>query len=313
MKRFLFITALFTALLVSGVHAQLTPDLNLNSIPSDPQPLQKVTVTAESYGMNLDQANITWKYNNVVIDSGVGRKTVTLTAPKAGTTGIITVTSTNSEGTTTATLVLRPGSVDLLWEAPDSYTPPFYKGKALASVNSLIRVAAIASSIAPKQLTYTWSGNDSVLGSLSGYGKSSLVFRNDVLDPIEKVSVSVQGGSFTGGAKISVTPGTPSMVIYEKEEGFIDYANGSSTTLTTQKPGLILRVEPFFFSVATSLTRNLAFSIQEGDVDITNTSAPNELYLSSPGRTISSLFTITVDTVTYSLQNLTRNFTINFL
>ncbi|MBY0328517.1 hypothetical protein K2Q02_00250 [Patescibacteria group bacterium] len=312
MKRFLFITALFTIVTVSLTHAQLTPDISLNSIPNDPQPLQKVTVTAESYGINLDQASITWKYNNVVIDSGVGRKTVTLTAPKAGTTGIITVSTTGAEGVT-ATLILRPGSVDLLWEATDSYTPPFYKGKALASVNSLIRIAAIASSVAPKQLTYTWSGNDSVLGSLSGYGKSSLVFRNDVLDPIENISVSAQGGAFTGGATISITPGTPSMVIYEKEEGFIDYANGSSTTLTTQKPGLILRIEPFFFSVATSLARSLVFSVQEGDVDITNTSAPNEIYLSSPGRTISSLFAITINTVTYSLQNLTRNFTINFL
>lgn len=313
MKRILILIILLLVCVYSPVQAQIAPDINLNSTPFDPQPLQKVTITAESFGVNLDQASISWRYNGSVIDSGIGRKNITVTAPTAGATGIITMTASGADfSSTTTTLLLRPASMDILWEATDSYTPPFYKGKALASVSSTIRATAIASSSAPKQLVYTWSKNDTVLGSLSGYGKSSILFKNNILDSTEKISLSAQGGTFTGSASITLTPGNPSLVVYQKDEGFIDYANGSSTELSTNQGGLILRIEPFFFSVPNTLSKGLAFTVRQGEIDITNNTTPNELYLSAPDTKGSSLFSIAITTLSYTLQNLTRNFTINF-
>jgi len=313
MKRILIlIIGIFFSVTIAA-HAQLSPDISLTVVPNDPLPLQRVTITAESFGVNLDQASMRWTYNDRVIDSGTGRKSITITAPAAGTMGTITLSASGIDfSTTTTSLVLRPASVDLLWEAADSYTPPFYKGKALPVVDGLIRVTAVPSSAAPKQLVYTWSRNDTVLGSLSGYGKSSLLFRNDSLNANERIAVSAQGGSFTGTASTPITPGNPSLVVYQKNEGFIDYANGASNSIATGENGLVLRMEPFFFSVSTSIAKNLGFAITEGEIDITNSTTPNELYLSAPGNRGSSVFTIAISTLAYTLQNLTRNLTITF-
>jgi len=313
MKRLLILIIILVAGFSMPVQAQTTPDISLTVNPSDPKPLQRVTVTAESFGANLDLASISWRYNGTNIDSGIGRKSITVTAPNAGAIGTISMTATGQDfSSVTTTVLLRPASIDLLWEAADSYTPPFYKGKALPSIDGLIRVSAVPSTSAPKQLVYTWSQNDTVLGSLSGYGKSSLSFKSDALNEIEKVSVSAQGGTFSGQATTTINPGNPSMVVYQKDEGFIDYANGSNTSLTTNQPGLILRIEPFFFSVPTTIARSLGFNITEGDIDITNSTTPNELYLSAPDNRGSSLFTIGISTLAFTLQNITRNFSILF-
>ncbi len=311
MKKLLAVLAFF--LITTHTFAQTTAEISLSTIPANPAPGASVRIEAQSYGADLDQSNITWRYNGKIIDGGIGRKNITITAPVSGAVGTITMTATGAGfASTTATMVLRPASVDLLWEAADSYTPPFYKGKALPSTNSLIRVTGILSASAPKQLVYNWSRNNSVLGASSGFGKSSLLFRNSELESTELISLEATSGTFSGTASINITPGDPSVVVYEKNEGFIDYANGSSSTVNTGENGLILRFEPFFFSTPLSIARSLSFTITENDNDVTNPNIQNELYLSAPEVRGSALFTVAINTISYTLQQLTRPFTINF-
>lgn len=311
MKKLLAVLAFF--LTISTAHAQVTTDISLSTIPADPSPGQTVRIDAQSFGVDLDQANITWRYNGRVIDAGVGRKSVTVAAPASGVVGTITMTATGAGfDSTTATVILRPASVDLLWEAADSYTPPFYKGKALPSTNSLIRVTGIPSASAPKQLVYNWSRNNSALSANSGFGKSSLLFRNSELESSESIALSATSGAFSGTASTIITPGDPSVIVYKKNEGFIDYANGSSNTVSTGQNGLVLRFEPYFFSTPLSIARSLSFSITENDNDVTNPNVQNELYLSAPEVRGVALFTIAINTLAYTLQQVTRDFTINF-
>lgn len=311
MKKLLAVLAFF--LITTQTLAQSMAEISLSTIPADPTPGTSVRIEAQSYGADLDQSNITWRYNGKVIDGGIGRKSITITAPASGAVGTLTMTATGAGfDSTTATLVLRPASIDLLWEAADSYTPPFYKGKALPSTNSLIRVTSIPSASAPKQLVYTWSRNNSVLGSSSGFGKSSLLFRNSELEPSESISVEASSGAFTGTASVVIVPGDPSVVAYQKDEGYIDYANGASSAVNTGQDGLVLRFEPYFFSAPLSLARSLSFTISENDIDVTNEGVQNELYLSAPEGRGSALFMVGINTVTYTLQQLLRPFTINF-
>ncbi|MFZ4500113.1 MAG: hypothetical protein ACOYMZ_01285 [Minisyncoccia bacterium] len=311
MKKLLAVLAFF--LTITTAHAQVTADISLSTIPNDPSPGTSVRIDAQSFGVDLNQANITWRYNGKVIDGGIGRKSVTVAAPASGVVGIIAMTATGAGfDSTTETLILRPASIDLLWEAADSYTPPFYKGKALPSTNSLIRVTGIPSSSAPKQLVYNWSRNNSALGASSGFGKSSLLFRNSELESSETIALSATSGTFSGTASTTITPGDPSVVVYQKEEGFIDYANGSSNTVNTGQNGLVLRFEPYFFSTPISIARSLSFTITENDNDVTNPNIQNELYLSAPEVRGSALFTVAINTLAYTLQQITRPFTINF-
>jgi len=314
MKRF-FSTLIVTLFFgISIAQAQSSVDLSLTTIPLDPKPLQKVTITAESFSVDLNQATITWSQGGRTIDSGTGRKSITITAPAAGQTSTITMNATGSSfGTTTASIAIRPGSIDLLWEASDSYTPPFYKGKALLSNGGAIRVTAIPSATAPKQLSYTWSRDNTILGSLSGFNKSSLSFKNSDLNDVEDISVTGGSGLFEGSASLSIKPSNPTVVVYQKNEGFIDYANGSNTVLNTSKTGLILKLEPFFFSVPTTVLKSLALDITEGGTSIVSATNPTELYLSAPEEKGQSLLTIAISTISYSLQNISRRLTINFL
>ena len=88
-----------------------------------------------------------------------------------------------------------PSEVDLLWEAVDSYTPPFYKGKALPLAQAEVRVTAIPETqlISPSDapnLVYHWENNYQVVSNVSDFGRQSYTFETDPLSPSEKVSVT---------------------------------------------------------------------------------------------------------------------------
>ena len=57
--------------------------------------------------------------------------TFTFTAGSLGKTQKVTVNGVENDGTSiTQSISVMPASIDLIWQA-HSYTPPFYKGKAL--------------------------------------------------------------------------------------------------------------------------------------------------------------------------------------
>src|SRR5690606_39124133 len=92
-------------------------------------------------------------------------------------------------------LRFAPSQIDLLWEATDAYTPPFYKGKALPIQQSELRVTAIPETFlieptdAPN-LVYYWDRNYSRDVAKSGFGKQSYSLTADPLNPTEKIKVT---------------------------------------------------------------------------------------------------------------------------
>lgn len=311
--RYLFtLLLLFVGIPTMALAQTLAPDLSIEAAPSNPQPGQSVTLTARSYGMDVNQATLSWNYNGSSIAQGAGKTSITITAPQAGNAGIVTVTAI-STGTPSAnaSIVLRPASIDLLWEAADAYTPPFYKGKALLPIGGLLRVTAIPSTSTPKNLSFSWQRNGSALENLSGVGKSSIVIRNNILNPQEKVDVSASGGVFTGGATTRLTPSDPIAVAYENRDGFITYTKGFARTITLGSSGTILHIEPYYFSLPkNNMSDLLITSIIDGQT--VSSSQQNELALSHPATARSSILNITITTVAYSLQHLEKSFTLLF-
>ena len=116
-------------------------------------------------------------------------------------------------------LTINPSDIDLLWEAMDSYTPPFYKGKALPSTESQIKIVAYPntsglSNTNQKNISYTWKNNYDTVGSASGYGKSKYIFINDNLKNTEKVSVVATGlsGSYSSEGKVDINIENPQII-----------------------------------------------------------------------------------------------------
>lgn len=291
----------------------VTADLSIDVVPTNPNPGQTVTLTAQSYGADLSQASMVWTYNNTVVARGIGKTSIILTAPGAGAAGVITATMEGSglqEGVSYTT-VIRPASSDLLWEAADAYTPPFYKGKALLPVGGLIRVTAIPSAGAPKALSYSWSRNNSAMQAESGFGKSSITFRNNALNAQEKIDLSINSGTFSGTNILRLSPTGPLVAAYENREGFIDYANGHVSDITLNKTGAIFHFEPYYFSTPNNSITDLEIDTTiDGDHIVP--SQQNEIAISKPESGVRSSIALAITTVSYSLQHLEKTFSILF-
>jgi hypothetical protein len=233
-------------------------DVNVNIYPEEPEPNQSVDVVLESYVTDINKAKITWLVNGVEKKSGNGLKNFTFTTGNAGVTTTLGIIIVTAEGqTVNITRRLRPFSIDLMWQS-ESYTPPFYKGKALFSPQNTITIIAMphmtnssGSEVSPKNLTYRWLKNGTVQDADSGYGKNTYTFTQGVIArPFEiMVEVSNSDSSSTGFARIDVPMNDPFILFYKKSPLYgIEFQNALSgkVKLTNSKEIAVVGV-PFFF------------------------------------------------------------------
>jgi hypothetical protein len=306
------IVILFGTVAFAQVSQTLAPDISLSTIPLDPKPGESVKVSVQSYSVDLDQATILWKYNGVIVANGIGVRSVNVTAPASGQLGTVTATiSAPGVPQASASIVLRPASIDVLWEAADAYTPPFYKGKALAATGGALKAVAIPSASAPRSVVYRWSENGSALQDQSGYNKSSVIVSPDALAATETLTVSAESGAFVGNGSVSVPPRQPSLIAYLKNEGFTDYTNGFTQSIVAGGTGTTVRFEPYYFSTPTSIASDLSFTTSV-DGTVAFGDPINELRFSRPSDNASAAISVGVSTALYTLQNLTKTFTLSF-
>jgi hypothetical protein len=287
--------------------------LDISLIPSNPEPQQRTIARVTTLDGNINRANLVWFLNGEPLDQGVGKTQVTFITPASGNTAVLTVEGSLDGLSGSASLTVIPGQVDLFWEAVDSYTPPFYKGKAIPSAMANIRVVAVPSPLAPRSIAYQWERNDAVLQGLSGAGRNSVTIKNTELVVTENIKVSIDSSQFQGENRIQITPRSPSIIVYPKNEGFIDFSRGSNETLSLSTIGTVLRIEPYFFSMGSSklddwlrfaYTFNGESYIPEGKV--------NEIEVSAPETGGTSRFFIEVESIREALQNVERRITLFF-
>ncbi|MCC7436712.1 hypothetical protein IT402_02475 [Candidatus Nomurabacteria bacterium] len=313
MIRTLLLSIIFTILVTTASWAQILPqDINISIAPSEPKPGEQVRATVQSFSMDLSFATITWKYNNKVIDVGTGKTTVSFTAPSSSSTSVISVSASGNEGFAESSLIIRSASVDMVWEASDSYTPPFYKGKALPSVGARIKVAAIPSITAPKTLSYKWQYNGDAVLNQSGTNKNSISIKTDVLSSNENFSVAISNGGFSGSGSTSISLRDPNIVMYQKSNGFIDYTNGSLKDVYVNLPGVTLRAEPFNFSFSNSLENSLSIGFKLGEQSFIGTSSIQELSITRPEEGGESSINTTITSIKERLQQLSKTFILHF-
>ena len=181
-------------------HAQAIDIVNANDVllstnPAIPGPFEDVEVALESFVVNLDTSRITWIVDGQEFLSGIGEKSISITTRNLGDPLLVEVrVRWNQIDTLTKRLRIEPSYVDLLWEAPDSYTPPFYRGKALPGSEAYFKVVAMPSGVITNdQYVYTWEHNGDVKQDKSGFKRSSFTIRNNFFDKRFKVAVTVMG------------------------------------------------------------------------------------------------------------------------
>jgi hypothetical protein len=256
---------------------QIQETLLLDVSPSIPRPESTITVTARSYLTDLARADIAWIVNGNVHEAGPGLDTIELELGKVGeATSIQVVVGTHDIGSVSKSLTLRPAEVDLLWEA-DTYTPPFYEGKALPSSRSGLRIVATPNftsagglSLNPEDLIYTWERGSRVLGSLSGRGKNTLEIEAAQLYNQLLISVRVESvdGTLLAGNSVLVPALTPEVVLYEDHptRGML-LERALPETFDLEEEEVTLTAIPFFFSTN---ERNESHMTYSWSVDGTN-------------------------------------------
>lgn len=295
------IVGLFLAL-YQTTHAQITsvPRFTANEItldinPENPDAFQQVTIDLETFAIDIDLYTITWLVNGEEVLSGVGEKSFTTRVGQYGDSTKVDILIQAKDGRIVRkATVLRPATVDILWEAYDSYVPPFYKGKALPSRGSIIKATAIPNLVIGEnhlphnELDYTWRWNYRVKDTSSGFDRQFMAIKNLFTNREEVLSVEVQnlGGNIRGEGETTVVMREPDPLFYSvfPENNQYDLSRRLSSVSSTVGEAVNVSVAPYFFSIQPGATPNLLsyeWQVNNSPVSSNNQSSKNQLSVAS--------------------------------
>ncbi|MDE2079172.1 MAG: hypothetical protein KGI73_02180 [Patescibacteria group bacterium] len=225
MRRAAYTALLFLALVPFSASAALIPvsggTLELTASPQYPAPGQTVSFTANYTGGDTGTISYAWSVNGTPTLSGIGENQLSLVASAADTVSVTAVDVTGGV-LGTASTVINPGTVDLVWEGQTT-TPPLYIGRPLPNGQSPVTVLAVphitvnGNAVPVSALVYTWSVNAVPEAALSGYGKSAAIVTPPNFGQAFTVSVHAETPDGRGGADntITIQPQTPTVLVYQ--------------------------------------------------------------------------------------------------
>lgn len=233
-------------------------DISIKANPTNPNPFSPITLTVTSFATDLNKASIEWRSGGKIVFSGVGKTSYSFNVggPNTSVSFEITILPEGETGVIRKNFSIGVSDMDILWEAVDSYTPPFYKGKALPSKEGQLKLVAYPntsglSQATQKNITYTWKNNFETIKSASGTGKNKYIFTNSELKNIEKISVLVSGpnNSYNAEKSLTINMIEPEIIFYKKSplEGIL-YENAITQNEYLEEDEITFVVEPYFLS-----------------------------------------------------------------
>lgn len=230
--------------------------INLSAFPLNPNPGEIVRIEASSLSVDLNGSEIIWSINGITRERAIGRKDFSFTAGQLGEVLRVSVTVISIDGKIiTENISITSSEIDLLWES-GSYTPPFYKGKALNTVGETVRVIAMPNVLSSsgvkfgaKSLIYAWSFSDYAISEKSGYGKNIFEFRTS--PRVNNISVAVynRNNEFVGSNDITIQTYNPFVLIYEQDPLLgTNFGSAIGEEFLLEKDEVVLDAYPFFFS-----------------------------------------------------------------
>ena len=179
----------------------------------------------------------------------------------------------------------NPATVGIVWEA-ETYTPPFYKGKALFTNESTIKLVALPNFPGYKagDLIYTWKKNTTVLEDQSGLGKNVAEITASVIrTPFDIVlDVSSPDNKYSAETIVSLQPQFPQILLYEDYPAlgtWFENALGSQQTINADE--MNISAMPYFFSTASRYDTNLNTTWTVNGNPVANTQ--NQPYITVKG------------------------------
>ncbi|QQG38025.1 MAG: hypothetical protein HYS26_00515 [Candidatus Kaiserbacteria bacterium] len=265
----------FAVFLYAGsAHAQIVlpnafdvADLSLSLSPQYPAPRESVRITAYSTLLDLDAAEVVWYVDGA--ERARNTTSITVQAGKLGSETQIEIVASDGGASASAMAFVRPTEIDLLWES-DSYVPPFFRGRALPSAGTQVRLQAIArlarpdGSLVPSADTiYTWKRNDTVLKSVSGRGKARAVIDSPPLFGVDQISVEARStdGTLIARKVLRLPSVEPILALYREHPLFgvlYHEALGTQTNLAETQTTFV--AVPYFADAAAAGESSLDYA-----------------------------------------------------
>lgn len=259
-----FVPFLVTAFTILGIIFPLSvlavspSSIFFNLAPNNPAPNEEIIATLSSYSSNLDTVLISWSVDGRIVLSGIGKKSFSFQTPDSGKEINVVAVISLPDGEVSKSITVRPNFMTLLWQADDSHVPPFYKGKALPTTGSAVKIVALpeiknGSGITdPRNVTYSWKKDFTNNVDGSGYGKNYFVYINDFLDGSNTISVTAStiDQKYSSKASIEVKTIEPKIMFYKKDPKLgILWENALSDGHVVEGSEVIM-ADPYYISPA---------------------------------------------------------------
>lgn len=224
--------------------------------PKNPGSFSEVNISIKSFGADLDRADITWTIDGKVVKNGRGIKNLSFKTGPVGKRITVDILSAGPEAIIAKTISIIPAYVDIVWES-DSYVPNFYKGAALPSRGSKIKLHAIPNfkneegiRLKPSDLIYKWRVNyQNVENSTGNLGSLELTLQDITQNKIT-VEAEDSSGQIAATKTLTISPATPKNIFYEVDSllGPI-YNKAVSGAFDMQNKETVIKAEPYFISL----------------------------------------------------------------
>lgn len=291
----------------------------LTVIPENPAPGDQVTFLIEApHALDINRARISWYLDGKLQANGIGQTIYKATLPKNGNAITVTASVTPSSGISFEKQVsIGGGRVDVVWQA-DTYTPPFYEGKALNSYQSKITFVALphlrsgGREVDPSTCVYVWKKDGVVIGS--GYGMQSVTVTGSVIARTYDIDVSVSSFDKSANASGHATMGWRSadMLLYENNPLYgllLNKALGQNIELAQNE--ITVSAVPYFFSNAKDAS-HLKYSWLMNNRTITAPSDPATVVFRKDGASGVASVSLQIQNAVEVLQAVNKSFAISF-
>lgn len=296
-------------------------DIEVIINPEQPGAFESVSIRLDSNSIDLNRYIIQWTTDSFEQKTGIGMRNFITKTGAYGSRKKITATITGNGLSITKMVILSPEDATILWEAVDSYVPPFYKGKKMPSQESLITISALPNfklnnnSLDLEDAVYLWSRNGNRILNMGGYGKGSITIKHNRLRPSENISVSVSDVGNSGKAEKSITIPiiNPEIHWYYKNDNNFRKLVSVNRGLRVASGNIVLVAEPYFFSTSTN-TADLDYSwkVNKDTLYLEPGSIKKELLVQNPGQTGQATFSVDIKNPKTFLQSAARSVSLFF-
>ena len=293
-----------------GYSPNLPDELKVNLIPEHPQPRERVSVRLEMYTENLDSADITWLLGGSVVQKGKGLRDFSFITPESGKSTNLVVNITLQSGVSfQKTVPIKSNDLDILWEA-NSYTPPFYRGKALFPPQGQVKLYALSDR---QNLIYKWTINGEVRQELGGYNRNMAIVAGPILGTgmgIEVLATDSVSPDLVLEKSIFIAPTNPSILFYENSPLYGMVFEKSIVNIPLKGEEVSILAVPYNVSKENMSGLNYMWKIN--GVLATGIAGHSATFRKPEGIRGRSLISLDIENMVKPLQSVENSFSINF-